>query len=311
MHYLVTGAAGFIGAAVAQKLISKGNQVDTIDNLSTGYKEHVPNGVKLIEGSVFDNSVFELLRGQKYDAIIHIAGQSSGEISFENPVYDFQTNGQSTLMLLDYARRTGCNKFIYASTMSVYGDQADPQCDENKDIKPKSLYAVGKIASENYMRIYSQQYGIVCTALRLFNTYGIGQNMKNMKQGMASIYLAMALKEQKILVRGSKERFRDFVYIDDVVNAFCLSLNRESGYDCYNVCTGKKIRVEEIINLICCHLPYAIEVEYVEGTIGDQFGIYGNNRKIKENLGWEPKVNFDDGLNRMIDWAVSNQDNIL
>lgn len=303
--YLVTGAAGFIGSAVAQKILKDGNEVVTIDNLSTGNIEHIPTGVYFIEGNTYDENTISKLNNQQFEAILHIAGQSSGEISFENPIYDLQTNCQSTLMLLDYARKTGCKKFIYASTMSVYGDHNPAECKESTELIPKSFYAVGKIASEHYMRIYSEQYGIACTALRLFNTYGVGQNMKNLKQGMVSIYLAMAVNNHSILIKGSKERFRDFVYIDDVADAFIKSIQREHGYECYNVCTGKPTRVENVVNTIIKKLPFDdIEVKYSQGTPGDQFGIYGNYDKIKEQLLWKPNVNFENGIKKMIDWAM-------
>lgn len=301
--YLVTGAAGFIGAAVAEKLVKSGHCVVTIDNLSTGYRHHIPDHVIFIEGSTFDPNIIDQLGEKKFDAIIHIAGQSSGEVSFENPVYDLQTNCQSTLMLLDYARKTGCNKFIYASTMSVYGDHDPAECFEETPLLPRSFYAVGKIASEHYMRIYSKQFGLSCTALRLFNTYGEGQNMNNLKQGMASIYLAMAIKDHKISVKGSKDRFRDFVYISDVADAFIRSIEREGGYEVMNVCTGEFTTVEEVVNTIVHSFDDQIDIEYIEGTPGDQFGIYGNNKKILDVLGWAPQVAFSEGMSKMIRWA--------
>ena len=304
-QYLVTGAAGFIGAAVAESLIEEGHSVTTIDNFSTGYRDHVPPGVELIEGSTADPEIISSLGGRSFDAIVHIAGQSSGEISFEDPVYDLQTNTQSTLLLLSLARKIRCKKVIYASTMSVYGDHNPPECSENSSLQPKSFYAVGKIASEHYMRIYAEQFGLTCTALRLFNTYGIGQNMRNLKQGMASIYLAMAIKDHKITVKGSKERFRDFVYIDDVVDAFRRAIGRKEGFDYCNICTGRAITVERVVNTICEHLPYDVTVEYTEGTPGDQFGIYGNYNKAEQMLGWKPSVPFEEGMRKMIDWAVS------
>lgn len=305
--YLVTGAAGFIGAAIAKQLIKSGNSVVTIDNLSTGFVENIPDGTEFIEGSVFDECTLSKLDNRIFDAIIHVAGQSSGEISFEKPVYDFQTNGQSTLMLLDYAVKHNCRKFIYASSMSVYGSQCSNECTESIEAKPLSFYAVGKLASENYMRIFSEQYNLACTSLRLFNTYGVGQNLNNLKQGMISIYLAMAIKERRITVKGSKDRFRDFVYIDDVVEAFMLSLKRENGYDCFNVCTGTPVKVESIIKSISELLPFSIQTEYVEGTIGDQFGIYGSNKKINQIMGWSPKLDFQTGLIRMIKWALEKE----
>lgn len=305
-NYLVTGAAGFIGAAVAEKLILAGNEVTTIDNLSTGYIEHIPNGVTFIEGNTFDKTSIDKLKYQKFDAIIHIAGQSSGEISFENPVYDLQTNCQSTLMLLEYAKESGCDKFIYASTMSVYGDHVPYECTEDTELIPNSFYAVGKLASEHYMRIYSNQYGLACTALRLFNTYGEGQNLNNLKQGMVSIYLAMALKEGKIVVKGSKDRFRDFIFIDDVVDAFLKALDRKYGYDVFNVCTGKPTTVEDVINSLLLQLDTKVDVQYIEGTPGDQFGIYGNFEKISEALDWKARTSFDEGIKSMVKWAKNS-----
>jgi UDP-glucose 4-epimerase len=209
-------------------------------------------------------------------------------------------------MLLEYAKKTGCNKFVYASTMSVYGDHYPYECTEDSDLFPVSFYAVGKLASEHYMRIYSKQYGITCTALRLFNTYGKGQNLENLKQGMVSIYLAMALKEKEIIVKGSKNRFRDFVYIEDVVDAFIKAIEREHGYEVFNVCTGKPITVEEVIDSIIKELNTNISVEYIQGTPGDQFGICGNYGKISETLGWSAKTPFYEGLKAMIEWAKNN-----
>lgn len=304
--YLVTGAAGFIGAAIAKSLIEEGNKVVTIDNLSTGKEEFVPEGCIFIKGNDYDPEVIAQLDAYKFDSIIHIAGQSSGEVSFENPVYDLQTNAQSTVMLLKYAQKTGCKEFLFASSMACYGDQSDPLVFETTWPTPKSFYAVGKLASENYMRIFSQMYGIKCTALRFFNVFGVGQNMDNLKQGMASIYLALALKEHHITVKGSKDRFRDFVYIDDIVAAVKKSMSREKGgmFEVYNVSNCRKIHVEDIVNYIEGHLPFPVTHEYVEGTPGDQMGVYGANGKIVMDLDWHAEVPFEEGMQRMIDWAL-------
>ena len=306
MNYLVTGAAGFIGAAIVERLIKEGNTCTTIDNLSTGTVEHIPEGCRFIEGSVADVDIINSLEKEKFDAIIHIAGQSSGEISFDDPVYDLQTNTQSTVMLLKLAQKTGCKKFVYASSMSVYGDHQPPECKEETDKVPKSFYAVGKLASENYMRIFSE-YGIACTALRFFNVYGPGQNLSNLRQGMASIFLAMAIKDHHIHVKGSKDRFRDFVFIDDVVDAVLRSLNREKGFDVFNVCTGVATTVENVVKAICDVLPYDVTVEYKDGTPGDQFGIYGNNEKIIKALDWKVTRDFSQGMKDMIDWALTQK----
>ena len=299
---LVTGAAGFIGAALAKRLIEHGNKVITIDNLTTGFRESIPEGVIFIEGNCQDESIINQLNSYQFDAIFHIAGQSSGEISFEDPVYDLQTNAQSTLLLLKYALKTNCKKFIYASTMSVYGDQPDIPIAEEASTLPKSFYAVGKLASEHYLDIYSK-YIIDIVSLRLFNVYGPGQNMENLKQGMVSIFLAQALSNKHISVKGSPERFRDLVYIDDIINSFTIFLgSNKPGYRCYNVSTGIRTTISDLLDKIIAYLPYEVSVEYSDSTPGDQFGIYGDATKIEKELGWKYQTDLDDGLKKMIKW---------
>lgn len=304
--YLVTGAAGFIGAALAKRLIKQGNKVVTIDNLSTGFIESIPEGVIFIEGNCQDESIINQLFSYKFDAIFHIAGQSSGEISFEDPVYDLQTNTQSTLLLLKYALESNCKKFIYASTMSVYGDQMDKAIGEEATTLPNSFYAVGKLASEHYLDINSKN-NMDIVSLRLFNVYGPRQNMGNLKQGMVSIFLAQAFSNKKIIVKGSPERFRDFVFIDDIVNSFQMILEtNELGYRCYNVSTGIRTTISDLLYKITTCLPFEVVVEYSDSTPGDQFGIYGDATKIKKELGWKYQTELDDGLNNMINWILKN-----
>jgi UDP-glucose 4-epimerase len=300
---LVTGAAGFIGAAVAKRLLEEGYEVVTIDNLSSGFKGSIPKGVEFYRGNCQDKRIIDQLDKYSFEAIFHIAGQSSGEISFDDPVYDLQTNAQSTLLLLKLALKTGCKKFIYASTMSVYGDKPDAPVQEDTILATKSFYGVGKIASEHYLRIYAE-YGINSTALRLFNVYGPGQNMENLRQGMVSIFLAQAISDRHIHVKGSKDRYRDFIYIDDVVSAFMSAYNRQLiGYNKCNISTGVKTNIESLIETLVSNLPYEVSVEYKGGTPGDQFGITGHIEEAERLLGWAPKYTLEEGLSKMVKWA--------
>ncbi|MCZ6820659.1 MAG: NAD-dependent epimerase/dehydratase family protein [Calditrichaeota bacterium] len=303
--FLVTGAAGFIGAAVAQKLAGAENKVVTIDNLRTGFRAAVPTGVEFIEGDCQDQQVFDSLSDRKFDCIFHIAGQSSGEISFSDPVYDLQTNAQSTLLLLKLAAKTGCRKFVYASSMSVYGDQPDMPINESARTRPKSFYGVGKIASEHYMRIY-HEYGITSTALRLFNVYGPGQNMENMRQGMVSIFLSQAIKDRHIHVKGRADRFRDFVFIDNVADAFLKAAeNFTDNFSVYNVASGVKTMVGDLVAAIQDSLPFDTTVEYAGSTPGDQCGIVGDASAIHTGLGWHAEMKLEEGISKMTKWALA------
>jgi len=298
--YLVTGAAGFVGAALSKSLIEKGNKVVTIDNLSTGFEDSIPDGVVFYKGNVQDEIVIEKLEKYNFECIFHIAGQSSGEISYDDPVYDLQTNAQSTLLLLKLAQKTDCKKFIYASTMSVYGDNKEFVCEEDAT-EPKSFYGVGKLASEKYLKIFSND--IITTSLRLFNIYGPGQNMKNMRQGMVSIFLQQALTSNEIEVKGSLKRFRDFVYIDDVISAFLSAENRKSTEKkIYNIGTGIKHTVSQLIETISCNFEEDKIISQNSNTPGDQFGIYSNSNLAIKELNWKPKVSLNEGIKIMVEY---------
>lgn len=298
--YLVTGAAGFIGAALASRLIKEGNQVVTIDNLSTGNTSNIPDGVKFIEGDCGNKDVYSKIPNEKYDAIFHIAGQSSGEISFDDPIYDIRTNAESTLLLLKFALQNKCKRFIYASTMSVYGIKPERPVKESEDCHPESFYGIAKLASEHYLRVY-EQYGINTTSLRLFNVYGPGQNMDNLRQGMVSIFLAQMLKDNRIHVKGSADRFRDFIHVDDVVESFlrCLDCDKSKS-EIINIANGKPTKVKEIIDLLVSSQEEKIEVVYQGGTPGDIYGIFADITQMNNILGdWE-KVALKEGIAEMV-----------
>ena len=305
--YLVTGVAGFIGAAVAKALLDQGHKVVGVDNLTTGYVDNIPVGTDFYEADCQDAALYaERLPKVPYEAIFHIAGQSSGEISFDDPVYDLRTNGESTLHLLKFALAVGCTRFIYASTMSVYGVKPDAPVREDAEPVPQSFYGVGKLASEHYLRIY-EQYGVRSTALRLFNVYGPGQNMANLRQGMVSIFMAMMLADNKVHVTGSPDRYRDFVYIDDVVRAFLLCLGKpESIGKVINIAgSGRKTVGELLEAMAALHTPKhgRPDIQFSGSTPGDLRGIAADISLAEKIQGYTPAVSFEDGLARMYAWA--------
>ena len=302
-NFLVTGGAGFVGSAIAKKLLSANHNVWIIDNLLTGYKENIPIESIFIEGDCSDINTIDKLIGQNFDAIFHIAGQSSGEVSFEDPIYDIQCNTLSTLQLLQFAVKTGCRKIIYASTMSVYGDNRKQKVSELDEPNPKSFYAVGKLASERYLQLFKNNYDIDFVALRYFNIYGPGQNMKNMKQGMVSIYLKQLIDDEfsEIQVKGSLERFRDFIYIDDVVNVSIDAVeNPKMNNLILNVGTGVKTTVRQVIDLLMKETNVQKEIKIINPTPGDQFGIFANTDLLKSCINCKFQ-SIEIGLNNFVE----------
>ncbi len=297
---LVTGVAGFIGSRVACRFRDEGHRVVGIDDLSGGEAANVPAGIEFLQSDLSSaTATAQIPRGCKL--ILHLAGQSSGEISFDDPAIDLAKNTVSTLNLIRYGLENRAARLVYASSMSVYGAVEDGPVEESRRCTPLSCYGVGKLAAEGYLRVYASVLpGVV---LRMFNVYGPGQNMQNLRQGMVSIYLAQALASGSVEVKGSLERFRDFIYIDDVVEAWWRAATYASAAgQTLNVGTGVRTTVATLLQRICALVPGASY--FVRGTTpGDQSGIYASTRKLTECLGLARFTQLDEGLARFVEWA--------
>ena len=228
-----------------------------------------------------------------------MAGQSSGEISFDDPVLDLNKNTVSTLNLIEFGINNAVERFIYASSMAVYGTVRDAPINERQNCYPLSCYGVGKLASENYLRIYEKKLPYVI--MRMFNVYGPGQDLSNLRQGMVSIFLAQALRTGNISVKGGLDRFRDLIYIDDVVDAWFNATMMENALrGTFNIGTGIKTTVGQLLDKICSHIggsTYHIEA----GTPGDQSGIYADTNSIRDLLKIEKFTPLDVGLEKFIE----------
>jgi UDP-glucose 4-epimerase len=307
--YLVTGGAGFIGSRLSRRLAGEGHRVITIDNLTTGYKENILKDVEFYCGDCQDREIYRKIPQENYDAIFHIAGQSSGEISFDDPTYDLRTNTESTLHLLKFALAIGCKRLIYGSSMSVYGRKPDRPIAEDEEARPQSFYAVSKLASEHYLRLY-EQFGVHSTSLRLFNVYGPGQNLANLRQGMVSIFMAQMFEKQHIHIKGSGDRYRDFVYIDDVVEALVRCLESEEAWGkAINIGTGLRTTVDELLEQMLRLYAKPVTLEFEGTTPGDVHGIYADTALAAKVLNFVPQIGLEEGLTRMLNWIENESHN--
>jgi len=300
-NILITGGAGFIGTALARKLDSLGYSVTIID-LENKFKD-IHKNFKHYVLDIREFKSFDLLKDKKFDYIFHLAAQTSSAISQENPELDVDTNVKGTLNVCNYARVCGAKKIIFSSSMATYGD-IEGKIKEIDIQKPVSNYGVSKVAGEFYINMF-KQFGIENTIFRLFNVYGPGQDMLNLKQGMASIYMSQSIMTNEIKVTGSFDRYRDFIYIDDVVNALILALDEKTNSEVYNVGSGVKTTVKELINLIIDindKSNESFKVVNIGKHEGDQFGSVSDNSKLKK-LGWKPTVDLKEGLINMYQYA--------
>jgi UDP-glucose 4-epimerase len=305
MRAIVTGGAGFIGSHLCRRLMDEGWSVLAVDNLSSGHARNLPPGCEFKWLDLTDEDAGTVLPKDGADVVFHLASHVGQELSFERPLFDLKANAVSTMILLKWSLEHKVKQFIFASSMNVYGDPAQLPVTEATPVQPPSPYSVGKIASEYLCNVY-QAFGLNSTSLRLFNVYGPGQDMQNMKQGMVSIFMTYIARNEPILVRGSKDRFRDFISVHDVVDAFYRCVDERAYGKVYNVANGRKTYVWELLNGIVeafGHQKDKYPITYGEPTPRDQFGLYGDSSRLQTELGWKPRVTLEEGLVEMAEWV--------
>jgi UDP-glucose 4-epimerase len=307
MRVLLTGGAGFIGSHLAAGLLQRGHEVVVLDDLSNGRRENVPADCAFVEADVSDPATLNAI--PVVDSVVHFAAQSSGPISADVPYRDLQSNAASTLLLSRWCVQHGIRRFVYASSMAIYGNPPAVPVSEDAPQIPLSYYGISKLTSEHLLRVASQD-GLRPTSLRFFSVYGAGQNLDNVQQGIVSIYLAYLLRSDHVPVTGSLERFRDLVHVDDVVRLCADVLERESSPEpAYNVGGGRPITVRQLLDALiaAADLPRDFPIRELGGSRSDQFGLYADISRATRDFGWTPTVALADGLKRMVEWARSMQ----
>ncbi len=301
MKVLITGGAGFIGLSLCKRL-SKSHDVTILDLPERFTQEH--RMYRVAECDITDYKALSSI--DRHDIVFHLAAQSSGFNSHQDPEHDIRTNALGTLNVAKWSALNNVDHLVYASSMAVYGNGESIK--ENDSINPTSYYGISKYSGELYVKNMTRSFDVPHTILRLFNVYGPGQDMSNKRQGMLSIYLEQALRSDTIRITGSKDRFRDCVYIDDVVNAFEMTMSKsEMKNNVYNVGSGKKSTVEEIISHIYSSLGRdKFEIEDVGGHTGDQIGNYANNEKISK-LGWKPLTSIEEGIDSFCNFLTKEE----
>ena len=292
---------------MAKALLQRGADVVIVDLPTKLAETHGTAGCLCLAADVSEVSTYrELDRLGPFDAVLHLAAQTSNRVSHEEPERDVLTNALGTLRLVEWLCASGIRRLLFSSSMAVYGHPVHLPVSESNEVKPFSYYGITKLAAEHYIWANVGR-GLDATVFRLFNVYGPGQNMSNLKQGMASIYLAYVLKGEIIPVTGSLDRFRDFVYIDDVVDAWMRVLHDPAAHGrTFNLGTGRSITVRELLNLIIVAAgrdPSNYPIQEVATHAGDQFGMRADASAFMSATGWTPRVPLEDGIRRMTDWA--------
>lgn len=298
---IITGAAGFIGSKISNSIDFSKYEVFGVDDFSNGYKSNVEKNIEFIKLDLSKKKNFNLLP-KKPDFIMHLAGQSSAEKSFYNPNNDFKRNFLTTYNLINYFKNKSLKHFIYASSAAVYGNfNKKLKATETTKCFPLSYYGHHKLLSEKFIQ---NQNKVPYTIFRLSNVYGPGQNMTDLKQGMVSIYLAQMLKNNHIIVKGSTERNRDFIYIDDVVKIWKKSMNdRRFKNKVINIGSGKRTSVSNLLNIII-KLGKDVKVDIRKSTPDDQLSISPNVSLLKKLFKFK-NTSLNEGIKKFYEYSFN------
>ncbi len=296
MRYLITGAAGFLGSALANRLVKDGHVVFGLDDLSAGDAGILVKEVRFTKGDVRDKTIlWNLLR--EIDCVYHLAARVSVSESVLYPSEYTAVNVMGTVNLMEAMRDVGVHRVILASSGAVYGDQVAQPVVENAEPHPRSPYAVSKLSAEYYVRTIGSLWGMETVCLRIFNAYGPGQRIPVLHAPVIPSCLRNAIQNGTIVVHGDGKQTRDYIYLDDVVNALVSSSTAEGVNNrIINVGSGKETSVRDIIQIAMEITGGHPEVVYNPRNDGGPARLCADLTLAKQKLNYAPRTSLGDGL---------------
>jgi nucleoside-diphosphate-sugar epimerase len=310
--YLITGIAGFIGSSLARAVLAQGDQVRGIDSLSTGKRENLTEILSRIdfrEADLLDlAAAHDACRGVDY--VLHEAAIPSVPKSVLDPLGSNRANLDGTVNLLMAARDAKVQRVVYAASSSAYGDTPTLPKREDMPPNPISPYAVAKLASEYYMISFYRCYGLETVCLRYFNIFGPRQDPTSPYSGVLAKFITQMLGGEQPTIFGDGEQSRDFTYVDNAVDANLLACEapaREVAGRVFNVATGRRVDLNETFRVLKKIIGYAGDVKHAPERAGDVKHSLADLTRAEKHLGYKPKVDFEEGLRRTIEWYRGNK----
>lgn len=303
---VITGGAGFIGSNLARRLVAEGVRVTVVDNLSTGFLANLAGlekAIDFIEGDVRDRGLMrQACRGAA--AVFHQAAIASVQASVEDPAGCHEVNVGGTLSVLLAAREAGARRVVLASSSSVYGDAATLPLSEETPLRPLSPYAVTKRCGEDYCRVFSELFGLDTVALRYFNVFGPRHNPASEYAAVIPKFILAALRGESPVIHGDGEQSRDFVFVEDVVQANLLAARQEErlGGQAFNVGTGAGTSLNGLIQDLGWVLGRPVRARYAAPRQGDIRHSLADPAGARQRLGFTASHSFREGLRLTVDW---------
>lgn len=319
---LITGGCGFIGTSLIKKVLvcEPSVHIRVLDSLLTGSREDLAevciftsvapevasmaeSGVVFVEGDIRDADLLELC-SRGVDVIVHLAANTGVGPSVEDPRLDLQSNVIGTFNVLEAARRNCVKRFIFASSGAPAG-AVEPPIHEELPPHPVSPYGASKLAGEGYCSAYYRTFGIETVCLRFGNVYGPRSNKKS---SVVAKFIRQALEGEPCVIYGDGTQTRDFLYIDDLVRAVILAIEMPIGGETFQIATGMERTVGEVANIIAEALGRrgaGMQMQYASPRLGDVTRNYSDTSKAARMLGWKTDVDVQDGIERTLDWFLS------
>ena len=305
MKALVTGGAGFIGSNLVDALLARGDEVTVVDDLSTGRRENLEqalaNGAALEEVDIRDaDAVGDVVGRAKPDVIFHLAAQIDVRKSVADPAWDARINVEGTANVLGAAQKHGVPRLVNTSTGgAIYGEGRQLPAPEDHPVAPEAPYGLSKFCAEQYCEIFTRMHGLSTVSLRYGNVYGPRQDPLG-EAGVIAIFCGKLLEGGSATIFGDGKQTRDYVYVDDVVEAN-LRAAESDATGAINIGLGKEKSVLDIVAVLNEHAPDGFEPDHAPERPGEVQHIALDPSRAREALGWEAQVELEDGLKRTLD----------
>jgi UDP-glucose 4-epimerase len=300
MKILVTGGAGFIGSHVVDRLVQEGYEVVVVDDLSTGKRKNVNRAARFYKADIRGRWLERVFRRERPAIVSHHAAQMDVRRSVLDPQLDADINILGMLSVLQNSVKYGVRKVIFASSGgAVYGEPQKLPVPESHPVRPASPYGINKAVGDEYLRYFYEAAGLEYVSLRYANVYGPRQD-PNGEAGVVAIFTQKMLLGDQPIVNGNGRQTRDFVYVDDVVEANLAALNK-SARGIYNVGTGKETSVSDLFRMLAKLINPAVKEIHGPAKKGEQLHIALDSNKLHREFDWEPKVSLQEGLARTVE----------
>jgi UDP-glucuronate 4-epimerase len=313
-NYLITGAAGFIGARTATMLIEQGHTVVGIDNINDAYDPRIKDyrlkklqalqGFKFHQADISDKSSIDLFKNEKIDGVINLAARAGVRFSVQNPWAFLESNTTGTLNMLEVCRQFGCRKFILASTSSIYGENpVYPTPETASSSEPIQPYAASKKGAEAMAYSYHHLYDIDVTVLRYFTVYGPAG-----RPDLAIFrFVKWIIEGEPIRINGDGNQSRGFTYVDDIARGTIAAL-KPLGYEVINLGGHEVVTINELVEIVEELTGKTANVQYGPPNLADVSMNHADVTKAKNMLGWNPQVDLRDGIKNLIDWYYAERE---